>query len=127
MGRDSLNVPFGHYSCGYAHPNNESYATNLAAGTAVKLCWKSRHEIRIPSSPKRALLFLHPLEQANKTRSLGGQRVKTPSPYNLAGDQKHQNLWEHKGQIVNQNHIDSLQHCEEGLAVFKVRETSSST
>lgn len=54
-------------------------------------------------------------------------RVKTPSPRNLADDQKYWNLWEHEGQIVSQHHTDSLQNCEEGLAVFKVRATSFST
>lgn len=83
-GGGSLNVPFGYYSCCSGHPNNKN-----GTAIAVKLCWKSRHEIRIPNSPKRALLLLHLLGQAIITCSLGGQRVKTPLPDNLGDDQKH--------------------------------------
>lgn len=82
-------MPLDIISTAAVDTNDESYAAKMATDTAVKLCWRSKHETRIPSPPKRTLLLLHPLEQAIKTSSFGDQRVKTTPPYNLADGQKH--------------------------------------
>lgn len=123
---DSLNVPFGCCSHCYGHRNDESYATNMAEAIAIRHGWKSRYQIKTLNYPQRALWLPLTLKEAFKTGSLGGQRVKTPLLCNLADNQKWRSIWEPKGQIVHQNHIDSQQSCGEGLTVFKVRGTSSS-